>query len=178
MGSTHTQGSTDLERALGERAGVLRRSLRGLPAGMLEAMAQGLDAHGRDLVPGRLFLSRRRGGCLVGVMLRELDPERFEHGPVRFWLRERWRRGSRSYHGPLAANPRLKHLEWSFDDAVRRIRRRQPDLSPRVAARIVGRWVRTEVDRELRWRELRRSAAGAAAASVPVTPRGAGTAAA
>jgi hypothetical protein len=138
----------------GELPTVLRRSLRALSDPFLEAMATGLERHGEHLIPGRLFAGRRSGGCLIGVTLRELDRETYERGPVSFWLRDRWRRGSRSYRGPVARNPRLRHLEWVFDDAVEIVRRAHPRLPPSQAAVAAGRWVRVAVEAELRWREL------------------------
>lgn len=110
---------------------------------MLSALWRGLDRHGDELVAGRLFKSRGSGGCAVGVMLLELDPGLAGRGRVRFWLRDRWRRGTRSYRGPLATNPRLKHLEWIFDSLV-------DDLGVASA----GRYVRLEAERELQWRAL------------------------
>jgi hypothetical protein len=74
-------------------------------------------------------------------------------GRVRFWLRDRWRSGARSYRGPLAANPRLKHLEWIFDSLVE-------DLGTAAA----GHYVRVESEREL---SLRRLALAPSAAGDP-----------
>jgi hypothetical protein len=134
-----------------ERAQVLRRTLRPLPQPMLAALARGLDKHRDELVAGRLFNSPHGGGCPVGVMLRELDPARCRSG-LRFWLRDRWRGGSRSYRGgALAKNPRLKHLEWIFDGLVVDLRER--GLDGGEAARAAGRLVRQEVERELEWRD-------------------------
>jgi hypothetical protein len=145
---------------LAERLPVLRRTLRGLPDDMLEALMEGLAKHGDELVAGRLFSSPSGGGCAVGVMLQELDPERFSGRPVRFWLRDRWRRGARSYHGPLSLNPRLKHLEWIFDDAAELIQAVKPGLSRRAAANAAGRWVWRAAEGELRWRQARDALAG------------------
>lgn len=140
---------------LAERGPVLRRALRGLPEPMLEALVTGLSKHGDDLVAGRLY-SGRGGGCAVGVMLRELDPERYERGRLRFWLRDRWRRGVRSYAGPIHRTPRLWHLEWTFDAAATELRREGTARSRREAAVAVGAWVRDEAEAELRWRSLTR----------------------
>ena len=132
------------EQALAEqRRQVLRRTLRGLPDPMLAALRRGLEAHADELVAGRLYKSRGGGGCAVGVMLRELDPELGTRGLLRFWLRERWRRGSFSYRGPVGRNPRLKHLEWIFDSLAK-------ELGPAAA----GRYVRAEAEREMQWRAL------------------------
>ena len=140
---------------------VLRRSLRALPDPFLAAMARGLEKHRDQLVPGRLFSSADGGGCAVGVMLRELEPETYAGGRLKFWLRDRWRRGSRSYRDAMGRNPRLKHLEWVFDDAVALLRRSPPQPSRRTAAALAGDWVREGIEAELRWRALER-AAGAA----------------
>jgi hypothetical protein len=113
---------------------------------MLSALWRGLDRHGDELISGRLFKTRESGGCAVGVMLLELDPALAERGRLRFWLLDRWRRGTRSYRGPLARNPRLKHLEWIFDSLV-------ADLGVTAA----GHCVRLEAERELRWRGLVRA---------------------
>jgi hypothetical protein len=153
---------------LEERLSVLRRTVHALSSEMLAALASGLDKHGDELIAGRLFSSSSGGGCAVGVMLQELDPDRFAHRGLRFWLRDRWRRGSRSFRGPMSRNPRLMHLEWIFDDAARLLRSRHPDLSPAAAAVVAGRWVRRAVERELRWRELREAFA---AASAPLQDR-------
>jgi hypothetical protein len=85
-------------------------------------------------------------------MLRELDPQLGDRGPLHFWLRDRWRSGSRSYRGPLARNPRLRHLEWLFDGIVADLR--ALGLPRDEAARGAGRRVRLEAERELQWRAL------------------------
>jgi hypothetical protein len=144
-----------------ERTQVLRRTLRPLPQPMLAALARGLDKHSDELVAGRLFKSRHGGGCPVGVMLRELDPDLCQSG-LRFWLRDRWRGGSRSYHGALAKNPRLKHLEWIFDGLVLDLRER--GLDGGQAATVAGGLIRREVERELQWRD---AAASLSVASAP-----------
>ena len=146
------------EALLAERDGVLRRSLHALPEPFLAAMARGLESHRDELVPGRLFSSPEGGGCAVGVMLRELEPETYAGGRVRFWLRDRWRRGSRSYRDVLCRNPRLKHLEWVFDDAVELLRHATPGASRRDAAALAGDWVREAIEAELRWRRLKQAA--------------------
>ena len=152
-----------VQALLDERRGVLRRALRALPDRFLRAMAAGLERHRERLVPGRLYASADGGGCAVGVMLRELEPETYARRRVRFWLRDRWRRGSRSYHDAMGQNPRLKHLEWVFDDAVKLLRSER-GLTRRTAGALAGDWVREEIGAELRWRELRRTATSPAAA--------------
>ena len=128
-----------------DRQRVLRRTVRALPQPMLVALQRGLERYGDQLVGGRLFKSRQAGGCAVGVMLLELDPELTRRGRLRFWLRDRWRRASGSYR-PVAKNPRLKHLEWIFDS-----------LADDLGAVEAGRVVRREAERELEWRSLSRA---------------------
>jgi hypothetical protein len=152
---------------LAEREPVLKRSLRALPNEALEAMARGLEKHREQLGPGRLFQSANGGGCAVGVMLRELEPETYARGRVSFWLRDRWRGGCRSYRSAVGRNPRLKHLEWLFDDAVALLREASPRRPQRIAAALVGDWMREEIAAELNWREL---AWGARPADVPRGP--------
>jgi hypothetical protein len=103
-----------------ERRQMLRRTLRGLSRPQLEALASGLERHRGQLVAGRLFKSTGGGGCAVGVMLRELDAVPTRSAP-RFWLRDRWRRSVTSYSA-IRKQPRLRHLEWGFDAAVKRLR--------------------------------------------------------
>jgi hypothetical protein len=152
---------------LAERASALRRCLRGLPDEMLGALAAGLEKHGDDLVPGRLYASPGGGGCAVGVMLRELEPARYDRGRARFWLRDRWRRGARSYRGRHARHPRLWHLEWIFDDAVGDLRRGDDPPPPRVAARVAGAWVLAEARAEIQWRSLQRAGPPSESRSAP-----------
>jgi hypothetical protein len=149
---------------LDERTSVFSRSIRALPDGMLEALARGLAEHGEDLVTGRLFKSRKRGGCVVGVMLRELDPARFERGRIRFWLLDRWRHRAASYGGVLGRNPRLRHIEWTFDAAVRQVRAHNPGVSRAQACGAVADSFRRSVDAERAWRSVR------LAASAPGSP--------
>src|SRR5436190_23852850 len=121
QGSEIAPPETGWEAVLG-RTPTLRRTLRGLPDTMLRALVQALENHLHALVPGRLFRDPAGGGCAVGLMLRELDPERYEtRSRVRFWLRDRWRRRAQSYP-ELARNPRLRHLEWIFDRSFEELR--------------------------------------------------------
>jgi hypothetical protein len=149
-------GAEDL--VFDERTSVFARSIRALPDGMLDALARGLEAHREDLVTGRLFKSRKRGGCLVGVMLRELDPARFESGRVRFWLLDRWRHRAASYRGVVGHNPRLRHIEWTFDAAVRQVRALSPRISRAQACVAVADSFRRSVDAEKTWRSARLAA--------------------
>lgn len=150
--STHPAVDPPINDALRERQAVLRRTLRALPDPLLDALAAGLEKHWDRLVAGRLFGSPKGGGCAVGVMLHELEPHRYGRSGVRFWLRDRWRRGSRSYHGALSKNPRLRHLEWTFDGMTREVRRASPDLSRKAAAVAAGELLRAGVEVERGWR--------------------------
>jgi hypothetical protein len=152
-----------------ERLAVMRRSLRGLPDPMLRALAAGLERHGTELVTGRLYRSRKGGGCAVGVMLRELDPQRFECGPLRFWLVERWRRRADSYSELRRRNPRLRHMEWTFDETARRLRQLEHGLSRRRAAATVGGWLLAATREELAWRSTVREYHAPGAAADPRT---------
>jgi hypothetical protein len=96
---------------------------------------------------------------VVGVMLRELDPGRFEHGPLRFWLLDRWRRHGGSYGGALRRNPRLRHIEWTFDAAVTKLSAERPHLSRAGACAAVGEAFGRAVAGELAWRSARSAAA-------------------
>lgn len=146
------------DELLGDRVSVFARSIRALSDAMVEALAAGLERHSADLVVGRLFKSRKRGGCVVGVMLRELDPARYESGPLRFWLLDRWRHSAASYGGLLRRNPRLRHIQWTFDAAVAELRSRRPDLCTAQACAAVGRSFRRAVAHELAWRSVRSAA--------------------
>jgi hypothetical protein len=111
-------------------------------------MARGLSAHADELSPGVLFRRHRAGGCAVGITLRELAPEAFDFGFAEFWLWQRWRRGVE--RDVAAGYPRLKHLQWYFDEAVRAA---SPELSGRTAAREVGLWFAASAEEELWARE-------------------------
>jgi hypothetical protein len=150
---------------LGERISVFARSIRALSDAMVAALGAGLETHAADLVPGRLFKSRKGGGCVVGVMLRELDPGRYETGPLRFWVVDRWRHSAASYGGPLRRNPRLRHIQWTFDAAVAELRTRRPELSKAEACAAVGRSFRRAVADELAWRSVRAAAVTQGAAT-------------
>ena len=136
-----------------EREGVLRRTLTALPDRLLAALVDGLERERGRLVDGRLYLSPAGGGCAVGVLLREVDPSAFETGRLRFWLRHGWRRTSASYPGVAKRQPRLRHLEWIFDQSVKATLRAEPALSRRAAADRVGRWIESRARAELRLRD-------------------------
>ena len=143
------------EAVLG-RTPTLRRTLRGLPDTMLRALVQALENHLHELVPGRLFRDPAGGGCAVGLMLRELDPGRYDcRSRLRFWLRDRWRRRAQSYP-ELARNPRLRHLEWIFDRSVAELRAAGIGTQQPVAS-AVGGWILEEARMELDWRRARGS---------------------
>lgn len=128
---------------------LLLRTVRGLPDPLLAALVVGLERHGDDLAPGRLYRSSSHGGCAVGVMVRELHPDDFDSGRLRFWLRHRWRRSARGYGGVLATCPRVRHLEWLFDASVGSAQRAAPGIDPADAARWVGRWIAALAEAEL-----------------------------
>jgi hypothetical protein len=146
------------EELVAERGPVLRRALRGLPDEALDALVRGVDRSGDRLAAGRLFRGSR-GGCAVGVMLRELEPEVYAVSGPRFWLLHSWRRRVRWYAGMAKRNPRFQHLEWTFDRAAKALwNGGRSGLSQREAASAIGRWFRHEAVAELEWRRL---AAGA-----------------
>ena len=119
-----------------ELASAARRALQHLPDELLQAMDRGLVAHADDLAPGVLFRGNSSSGCAVGITLRELAPDAFKFGWLHFWLWQRWRRGverdvARRY-------PRLRHLQWYFDEAVAESNRDGSDPQPPKA---VGLWL-------------------------------------
>lgn len=126
----------------------LARSVAGavqhLPDPLLRAMVRGLRAHADELAPGVLFRGTSSGGCAVGVTLRELAPEAFEFRWLEFWLWQRWRRGverdvARRY-------PRLKHLQWYFDEAVAQLESAGHEAMP---AKAIGLWLAASAEAEL-----------------------------
>jgi hypothetical protein len=132
-----------MSTALADRAG---HAIKHLPEELLRAMVRGLRAHADDLAPGVLFRNHSSGGCAVGITLRELAPEAFDFGRVRFWLWQRWRRGVERDVGRRF--PRLKHLQWHFDEAVTELEKAgypQP-------AKAVGLWLAASAEAELRSR--------------------------
>jgi hypothetical protein len=159
-GQTEREAAVSSDELLVERSGVVRRTLRALPDEMLSALDRGLERSSDRLIVGRLFKSRSGGGCAVGVMLQELHPELRSQSRMGFVIKSAWRLGSGSFGGALARNRRLRHLEWSFDLAVERLRELYPGLSGREAAGTVGRWFRAEAQRELDLRRLERQPLG------------------
>lgn len=140
---------------LAERLEVARRAIRGLPDPLLQALARGLSGHADGLISGRLFGPAPGQGCAVGVALQELDPERFARRDLRFRLVHLWRRRLGWYRRDQRLNPRLRHLEWTFDESVKRLRELDQRLTDRSAATVIGCWWRAEAEAELDWRSLR-----------------------
>ncbi len=123
-----------------------RRALAHLPDELLRAMARGLREHADDLAPGVLFRSQSSRGCAVGVTLRELAPDSFHFGWLRFWLWQRWRRGVE--RDVARRFPRLKHLQWHFDEAVSELK----EVGYPRPAKAVGLWLAESAEAELRSR--------------------------
>ena len=152
------------EELVAERGPVLRRALRGLSDDALAALVRGVDRSCDRLAAGRLFRGSR-GGCAVGVMLRELEPDVYAVSGPRFWLLHSWRRRVRWYAGLAKQNPRFQHLEWTFDRAAKALwSGGRAGLSQREAASAIGRWFRDEAVAELEWRRL------AASPTLPAEP--------
>ncbi len=128
---------------------LLLRTLRALPDHLLAALLSGLERHADELLPGRLYRSPSRGGCAVGMMVRELQPDAFETGRLRFWMRHGWRRTAAGYGGVLAECPRVRHLEYLFDRWVASVQAASPRTDVASAARSVGRWIRVHAEAEL-----------------------------
>jgi hypothetical protein len=135
------------------------RALQHLPDELLQAMVRGLRTHADDLAPGVLFRNQGSGGCAVGITLRELAPEAFQFGLLRFWLWQRWRRGVE--RDVARRFPRLKHLQWQFDEAVSEL----TAAGHPQPAKAVGIWLAASADAELRSRR----SAGAETRSRPTT---------
>jgi len=136
-----------------DRGPVLVRSLRGLSDALLSTMAVALERHADELVPGQLYVSRDHGGCAVGVTLRELFPDHHDCGRLAFF----WHYGRRKglTKAQVRRFPRLRHLQWIFDESVGGMRVYRPDLTIRDASRSVGLWFRAEARNELARRRAR-----------------------
>jgi hypothetical protein len=119
------------------------RALQHLPEEMLFAMVRGLRTYADDLAPGVLFRKHSSGGCAVGITLRELAPEAFDFGRLRFWLWHRWRRGVE--RDVARRFPRLKHLQWYFDEAVSELK----EAGYPQPAKVVGLWLAASAEAEL-----------------------------
>jgi hypothetical protein len=133
----------------GAAASGATRALWHLPDELLRAMVRGLRAHADDLAPGVLFRNQSSGGCAVGITLRELAPDAFDFGWLRFWLWQRWRRGVE--RDVARRFPRLKHLQRHFDEAVAESK----EAGYPEPARAVGLWLAASADAELRSRRGR-----------------------
>jgi hypothetical protein len=130
----------------GVQASGAARALQHLPDELLRAMVRGLRANADDLVPGVLFRNQSSAGCAVGVTLRELAPDAFDFGWLRFWLWQRWRRGVE--RDVARRFPRLNHLQWHFDGAVNEL----TEAGHPEPAKAVGLWLAASADAELRSR--------------------------
>ena len=119
------------------------RALQHLPDQLVGAMVRGLRAHADDLAPGVLFRDHSSRGCAVGVTLRELAPEAFSFGRLRFWLWQRWRRGVE--RDVARRFPRLKHLQWHYDAAVNELN----EAGHPQPAKAVGLWLAASAEAEL-----------------------------
>lgn len=133
-----------------ELTGAVPRALQHLPDELLRAMVRGLRAHADDLAPGVLFRGSSSGGCAVGITLRELAPDAFKFGRLRFWMWHRWRPGIE--RDVAQRYPRLKHLQWYFDEAVAELETVGRERKP---AESIGLWLAASAEAEL---EARRSA--------------------
>ena len=127
-----------------ELARSVTQALGHLPDALLLAMVRGLGKHADELAPGLLFRGTSSGGCAVGITLRELAPDAFEFGLLRFWLWQRWRRGVE--RDVARHHPRLKHLQWYFDEAVAELEQAGRGPRPPTA---VGLWFAASAEAEL-----------------------------
>ena len=137
-----------------DRERTLRRVLSDFPEPLLAALISGLELHGDDLRCGRLFTSHT-SSCAAGAMIRELYRDDFECGRIEFLARHQWRKRACSYGGELATGMHASLLEAIFDRAVMLTLKLRSEVSERAAARVVGRWILAEAERELGIRELR-----------------------
>jgi hypothetical protein len=137
-------------RVIYDRQVTLKRVLRDLPDPLLAALISGLELHGDNMGCGTLFPSHSTS-CVAGAMVRELYPEEFACGRIKFLVRHQWRRRAASYGGTLAKCSHVSHLEAIFDRAVMLtvILERKRGVKEDVAASAAGRWIRREAEREL-----------------------------
>ena len=145
------------QRVVDDRKKTLRRVLSDFPDPLLAALISGLELHGHKLRCGTLYRTHE-SSCPAGAMIRQLYPERFECGRLKFLVRHQWRRRAASYGGVLQSDMHVAWLEAIFDRAVILTMSMRRDVSERVASRVVGRWLFEEAERELGRREDRRSA--------------------
>jgi hypothetical protein len=140
-----------------DRKRTLRRVLSDLPPPLLAALISGLEVHGDDLRCGRLYRSHQ-SSCAAGALIRELHPDQFGGGRLRFLVRHRWRKRAASYGGTLETGMHVTFLEAIFDRAVGLTLVLCPGVSERVASRVVGQWILAEAERELGIRDDRQVA--------------------
>jgi len=134
-----------------ERGEPLELALKGLPDDFLAAMIEGLEA-ADDISPGRLFVGER-GGCVVGVTLRVIDPDFRGRGRYRIWSRRRSIKGA--YQELHSLFPRLSLLEQVFDKSVLTARSRFPDIDADRAGVLTAHWVARVARTELIIREMK-----------------------
>jgi hypothetical protein len=121
---------------------VLHRALRALPIGLLQPLLRGVRRHADSLVPGSLYTGD--GGCAVGMMLRELAPQRRRRRNRTIW--DEWPE-------LVQAHPRLAHIEVVFDRTCKALYARG-ELSEEQTARNVGLWMAAEIQAEINLRHL------------------------
>jgi hypothetical protein len=140
-----------------DREATLRRTLSDFPDRLLAALISGLQLHGHDLRCGTLYASHH-ASCAAGAMIRQLNPEQFDCGRLRFLVRHRWRKRAASYGGVLETGMHATLLETIFDRAVKLTLALRRDVKEREAARTAGRWLLAEAERELGLRHDRLAA--------------------
>jgi hypothetical protein len=131
-----------------DRANTLRRVLCDFPDPLLAALISGLELHGDNLRCGTLYASHE-SSCAAGAMIRQLHPELFDGGRLKFLFHHRWRKRAASYGGTFETGMHVTLLEAIFDRAVLTTMAARPDVKERVASRAVGRWLHSEAEREL-----------------------------
>jgi hypothetical protein len=145
------------QRVVSDRKSTLRRVLFDLPDPLLAALVSGLELHGDSLRCGTLFASHK-SSCAAGAMVRELRPDEFDCGRVRFLVRHRWRKHAASYGGELQTCSHVAHIEAIFDRAVSLTTMIDREVKENAASRAVGRWIRAEAEHELQRRNDLRAA--------------------
>jgi hypothetical protein len=142
---------------MADRRVTLRRVLADLPEPLLGALVSGLEIHGDNLCAGRLFQSPTLS-CAAGAMIRQLNPDDFHGGRLRFLMHHRWRKRAASYGGEFRAGMHASMIEACYDRAVFNTLHLAPGSHTRDASRLVGRWFLAEAERELNIRDNRRAA--------------------
>lgn len=133
---------------IADRRSTLRRVLLDLPDPLLAALISGLELHGDDLRYGTLFPSHT-SSCAAGAMVRQLYPDDFQCGRVKFLIRHRWRKRAASYGGQLAECSHVAHIEAIHDRATMLTLILVKGVKERDAARAVGQWIHAQAEREL-----------------------------